>query len=145
MKIDPHHQVGGATSTKRKKGASFGDFGSLVADSSVEEESAAPVNKSSSLYSILMMQEVVSNEAAIRQAGLNHGKAMLSLLKDYQIQLASGHMSGDDIVRLKYGIATLKSQVRDHAKAFMHMPKLNELLEEIELRVAVEIAKLGRK
>lgn len=145
MKIDQNASVSLANTVKKKARSSIGGFGDLITASTDMAESTTSAQAPTPLQSVLMMQEVVSDEKATQQVGIQHGKSMIELLKDLQLQLISGHVQRDDLIRLQYGMATLRSQVREYRLSFAHMAALKEVLDEIEIRIDVEIAKFNLK
>jgi hypothetical protein len=93
---------------------------------------AARVN---SLDALLALQEV-PDATARRSAGVKRGAELLDRLDEIRIALLTGTMPTErlgQIVRL----------VRSRREAFDD-PKLTAVLDEIELRAAVELAKLGQ-
>ncbi len=84
---------------------------------------------------LLALQEV-SEDPGGRNRGRRHGEALLDHLDDLRLGLLSGRMSLDALERLSAIVAPKRDQVDD--------PRLTQILEEIEIRAAVELAKLGR-
>jgi hypothetical protein len=84
---------------------------------------------------LLVLQEV-SEDPGGRNRGRRHGEALLDHLDDLRLGLLSGRMSLDALERLSAMVAPKRDQVDD--------PRLTQILDEIEIRAAVELAKLGR-
>jgi hypothetical protein len=66
---------------------------------------------------------------AVRRAGL-----ILDVLEDVKVALLDGAISGHDLDRLRRAVRDERSQTDD--------PKLEAVLDEVEVRAAVELAKL---
>jgi hypothetical protein len=84
---------------------------------------------------LLALQEV-SDDPGGRNRGRRHGEALLERLDDLHLGLLSGRMSIDALERLSVMVAAKRDTVGD--------PRLSQILDEIEVRAAVELAKLGR-
>ena len=91
--------------------------------------SLAPVD------ALLALQEV-SDDPGGRNRGRRHGEEMLNHLDGLHLGLLSGRMSLGALERLSIMVAAKRGQVDD--------PQLARILDEIEIRAAVELAKLGR-
>jgi hypothetical protein len=66
---------------------------------------------------------------AVRRAGL-----ILDVLEDVKVALLDGGITGHDLDRLRRAVRDERSQTDD--------PKLEAVLDEVEVRAAVELAKL---
>lgn len=84
---------------------------------------------------LLALQEV-DDEGRQRRQARDHGEAILDRLDDIRHALLTGSLNPESLERL------LK-QVRSRRASFSD-PRLREVLDEIELRAAVELAKMGR-
>ncbi len=84
---------------------------------------------------LLALQEV-SDDAGGRNRGRRHGEALLEHLDDLHLGLLSGCMSLDALERLSAMVSAKRDTVGDS--------RLSQILDEIEVRAAVELAKLGR-
>ncbi len=84
---------------------------------------------------LLALQEV-ADDGGGRKRGQRHGEALLEQLDDLHLGLLSGRMSLDALERLSVMVAAKRDNVGD--------PRLSQILDEIEVRAAVELAKLGR-
>jgi len=91
--------------------------------------SLAPVD------ALLALQEV-SDDPGGRNRGRRYGDELLDHLDGLHLSLLSGRMSLDALERLSIMVAAKRGQVDD--------PRLAQILAEIEIRAAVELAKLGR-
>lgn len=88
------------------------------------------------LSSLLSVQEVPDPTSGRRRAVL-HGDTLLDELKALQVGLIQGWVSEDTLRTLAHMVDRPRPPIDD--------PALNEVLDEIELRAAVELAKLERR
>jgi hypothetical protein len=140
MKIDPT-QIR-PTATRRigtAQPAGGGDFAAAL-----HEESAATNGKSavggtvglSGVSTILALQGAPdSTERRARQRAIQRGDAMLDDLEEIRLGLLLGAIPRSRLEQLAQLVRTRREQVDD--------PKLMAILDEIELRAAVELAKLA--
>lgn len=112
-------------------GAQFKDYlgGSGEADAKEGAEGVHGVNN------FLFMQEV-SDEDVGRQKAVQQGKKTLQALEQLHRDLLLGRVPEATLRNLEATIDRQREQFTD--------PRLTELLNEIELRAAVELAKLER-
>jgi len=106
-------------------------------ESSGTSEAAATTGATplASLSSLLAIQEAPDPTTGKKQAIL-HGESLLDELKDLQIGLVQGWVSEDSLRSL--------SRMLDRPRPGIDDPELNQVLDDIELRAAVELAKLDR-
>jgi len=140
MKISGFGSVGSTSSSKRTGGtsstASFADL--LAAAEAGDVAHTAPTSDiaaTAALNNLLALQEI-SEEDIQRKKLAQHGNNMLDVLEKLRTRLLVGTLSPQLLVDLGRQIAIQKQMVTD--------PKLNALIEDIELRAAVELAKLER-
>ena len=93
---------------------------------------AGPVNDVDALLALQEVGDDPGAEAKARQ----RGEDLLDRLDEIRLALLDGRLSANVLHRLSDLAAKKRGQVRD--------PKLAEILDEIELRAAVELAKLTR-
>lgn len=140
MKIDPTQLRPPAT---RRVGnappASGGDFAAAL-----HEESAAAGGKSAvggtvglaGISTVLALQGAPdSTERRARQRAVQRGDAMLDELEEIRLGLLLGAIPCGRLEQLAQLVRTRREQVDD--------PRLMAILDEIELRAAVELAKLA--
>jgi len=141
MKIEGPSGYKNISSIKKRKDASgSSDFISLLStdDSISNAQEALPpqdVNPVSSLDTLLSLQEMPDEEVKMRRAVLQ-GKAVLDDLEQLRHALLHGSVSQDMLGRLSQYVKQQKPLIED--------PRLSSALDDIELRVAVELAKLER-
>ena len=88
-----------------------------------------------SVDTILALQDVGGPLERKRRA-VRRASQMLDALDDMKISLLSGELTGADINRLQQAVRDQRDKTDD--------PKLEDVLNEIETRAAVELAKLER-
>jgi len=86
------------------------------------------------LDALLALQDVGEEDA--REQAKQHGERILQRLDELKLDLLEGRLSADTVEQLAGEV--------DRARAETDDPKLNEVLDEIDLRANVELAKLGR-
>ena len=139
MKIDRLSTFGtpAARRSERNSSTKSGGFAKALADG-VETPPVSAVSGGAALtpvVALLALQEV-SDDPGGRNRGRRHGEELLDHLDDLHLGLLSGRMSLDAMERLAVMVAAKHGQVDD--------PRLAQILNEIEIRAAVELAKLGR-
>jgi len=113
------------------------DFARELRDVADSGGQAPSVDGVSSVGSLLSVQEVPdSTEGRSRGLARRYGDDILDRLDRIRHQILSGAVSCDQLADLA---RTLRAK-----RVVSEDPKLNEIIEEIELRAEVEIAKLSR-
>jgi len=141
IKIGKSSTIGSVKSVKKTKksssaGPSFSE--SLREASGSEPVTAAPsVSGVAPVGAILAVQEVPDSTAE-RSRGLiiDYGDDLLDRLEEVRIGLLLGTVSKDRLADLAQQMRQKRQEIDD--------PKLIEIINEIELRSEVEIAKLTR-
>ena len=138
MKVGGANGIGAAGGPGRARpaggqGFSLPTFGATPGPAQVAR--AAPLSGVASLDALLALQDVGGplerRKRAMRRAG-----RILDVLDEVKLGLLSGEVSTNDLIRLQ-------SAVRDQREA-TEDPGLEGILNEIETRAAVELAKLER-
>ena len=141
MKIDSNSQIRGASSTKKKrKVSSGGGFGGLLDSLSEADDaggasgvaSTAPV---SALDGMLALQEVSDDEVQ-RKKAYRQGNLTLDELEGLRMSILLGDVVPAQLHRITERIAQQKLQINNI--------ELQALMHDIEVRAAVELAKMGR-
>ncbi len=134
---------GKASSVSRNKkvasgnGAQFAEQLSKAAGVA-ESSAAAEISALGPMEAMLALQEVSGNIDEQGQRKLQHyGEDLLDQMEDLRRQLLTGSISKDDLARLAGKMRAHRRETND--------PNLNEIIDEIELRAEVEIAKLTRE
>ena len=128
---------------KAKKSASAGgaQFSQLLSQAGDAEESqaATPVAETAAatpVSTLLSLQEIPEDQYQDRKAAAQ-GKITLNKLEELRHQLLTGRVSPSTLRGLEQVIAAQR-------KLTAFNPNLKSLLDEIELRAAVELAKLQK-
>lgn len=100
----------------------------------VRSGSTASAGASTAISSLLALQEVDDPLLAKKKA-LRRGRALLDVLESIRLDLISGEVGEGRLNAL----LALVTQARERSE-----PELDLLLDDIELRARVELAKLGR-
>jgi hypothetical protein len=137
MKVDRVSTVGSAP-LRRSERARSTDPGAFSRILTSEADTAAAVSGSGApapVDALLALQEVPDALTGRRQAQ-RHGEDLLDQLEELHLALVLGRLPAAMIERLTALAASQRERVED--------PRLAEILNEIEVRAAVELAKLGR-
>lgn len=139
MKIDRLSSVGTPAARRNERSGSTksGAFAkSLLVGGEVPAASAVSGGASLAPVDALLALQEVSEDPGGRGRGRRRGEELLDSLDDLRLGLLSGRMSLGALERLSTMVAAKRGQVDD--------PGLVQILDEIEIRAAVELAKLGR-
>lgn len=135
---DKTSSLKGVSKSKKKEGSSGVSFSSLIdeADEALAASDVAPTAAIGSLDALLAVQEdegkgsKEANENAKQRAG-----DLLDNLEDIRTGLLMGGISINDLNKIAETVSRYMDRDID--------PKLASLLDEIDLRVQVELAKLN--
>ena len=100
-----------------------------------EARPAAAPAPAASIDALLAMQGV-GDATERRRRSVQRGRSALDVLDDLKIAMLTGSFTGATMARLRAAAADLKLSSGD--------PGLDNVLSEIELRVEVELAKVGQ-
>ncbi|MBK1697717.1 flagellar assembly protein FliX [Rhodovibrio salinarum] len=123
---------------KDKSQGTDGGFGDSL-NASNGAASAAEGSRSAGVAgagALLSLQEIPANADDARERGRQHGERLLQRLEELRDGLLMGRMAPDTVRRLADEVDQARGEIDD--------PDLNEILDEIELRAHVELAKLRR-
>jgi len=135
MRIESNRPLKAAAARRDEKaaasngGSSFAEL--LSTETAAGAAPAAPVGGS---LSLLALQEV-SDQSTRRRQARARGEALLDGLEELRIGLLSGSMSREKLAGLARTIRSARVSIDD--------PKLQAVLDDIELRAEVELAKLS--
>ena len=93
-----------------------------------------PVHAATGIEAILALQ-TVDEPLTGRKKALRRGASLLDMLDDIKTDLLIGRVSAERLDRM----AAMLSEMRERSE-----PGLDAVLDDIELRVRVELAKFGR-
>lgn len=135
MKITPGKSVSGpgrAGKTGRRRAAGGGfSIDNSEAPAPAAVSGVAPLT---AMNSVLAVQSV--DEGGGRRRAIRHGFRLLDHLDDIRLALLNGAMPRDRLENIIQALKTERGTVAD--------PKLVSILDEIELRAAVELAKMDQ-
>jgi len=129
-----------ATRKKSKTGKTDETFADNLKETHAPENVAHVVDSSAigGVESILSMQEVPdATEERARAILKQYGDDLLTRLEDLRHGILAGVYSKEKLTELAQRLRQKRTDSND--------PRLNEIIDEIELRAEVEIAKLARK
>jgi hypothetical protein len=135
-------QTSGAKKTNKGHGAtsSFADALNGSAEQDGVDDIAAHVGVGAvgAVDALLSLQEVddALHAPKSKDRAMARGEALLDRLDDIRVGLLTGHMAQSQLVRLAQTIAEQRDMIDD--------PNLQSILDDIELRAAVELAKFHR-
>tara|TARA_R110000824_G_scaffold390760_20_gene588050 strand:+ start:7168 stop:7629 length:462 start_codon:yes stop_codon:yes gene_type:complete len=138
MKVGAGRQIGQTTG---KRASSVRSAGSgFVVGAAEGGRGVAGLNAASSLAavdSLLALQEAGGLEDATSspRRAMARGEQMLDILDDIKLSLLAGQVPEMKLTRLLKVVEEQQAQVRD--------PALGDILDHIELRARVELAKFG--
>lgn len=139
MKIDRLSTIGTSPSRRNERsGSTKSNAFARALSSDGEAPPASTVSGGAALGpvdALLALQEV-SEDPGGRNRGRRRGEELLDSLDDLRLGLLAGSLPLAAIERLAAMVSAKRGQVDD--------PRLTEILDEIEIRAAVELAKLGR-
>jgi hypothetical protein len=130
----PLNSVGGAASTAR--GAGAGSRFSLGGANGPERASSAQAAAPAGALDGLIALQAAGDSLERRKRAVRRGKGLLETLDQLKISILSGRISPQQLDNLKAQLAHHGDSTDD--------PGLSDILAHIELRAAVELAKLGR-
>ncbi len=141
MKIDGPNPVRGNAPVKKKDAASAAastDFFSLISTDSVANSSGQPVGDiqpSTSLDALLTLQEMPDDERRAHEA-IKHSQVTIDTLEKLRHALLMGTIPAHLLGELQAVVHHQQQQVSD--------PRLRAIMQDIELRASVELAKIER-
>jgi hypothetical protein len=120
---------------RARDGARSGSFAEALG-SGAAPQGASPASggQVGGLDALLALQEVPDTSGG-RDEARDQGERILDRLDDLRLDLLDGRLSSSSVQNLAAEIDAARSESDD--------PRLNEILDEIELRAHVELAKLG--
>ncbi len=139
MKIDRLSNIGTpATRRSERNGSTKSGAFAKALSGGGGAPPASPVSGGATLApvdALLALQEV-SDDPGGRNRGRRRGEELLDHLDDLHLGLLSGGMSLGALERLSAMVTAKRDLVDD--------PRLAQILDQIEIRAAVELAKLGQ-
>jgi len=137
MKVTGPSGVGSAQGPRPARGGGGGEGFRIVAPQAPigagQASSVSNVSGVMGVEALLALQDVGTPTERRRRAVGRAGR-ILDVLDEIKVGLLGGELSGADLDRLRRAVREERAATDD--------PKLEAVLEEIELRAAVEVAKL---
>lgn len=120
----------------KKRSPSSGDFSPDLGETGSAPQTGETAGGAGiqGIDALLALQEV-DERSERRKKAARHGHSLLDSLESVRADLLAGQVSEDRLEHLAHTVS-LRPKSDD--------PKIDSVLEEIELRVKVELAKLGR-
>ena len=137
MKIDRLSRP--SASSKRRgvaaSGADAGEFARALADVAPQPSGGGAATPVQTVNALLALQEV-GNATAGPSRGRQRAEDILDRLEELRLALTFGLVSDEKLEQLAGLLRQREESIED--------PKLSEIVNEIEIRAAVELAKRGR-
>lgn len=126
-------KTGGDVNRKKSASGASGDFGKILESELAETKDSAPVVAAQSIDSILALQQV-NDEEISRKKTIAYGHDLLDGLERLRNQLLLGEVSFSQL-------KNIERLMQNYRKDSFTDPALTDIINDIETRVAVEIAK----
>jgi hypothetical protein len=138
MRIDANGRISGLRepSSGPRSGGASGSFSLSLGESPGETAGTRAAPMLAGLDAMLALQSVDDGPSKRRRA-LRRGRALLDDLEKLKLSLLEGRVGAADKARLAGLVADQRDRVDD--------PVLDSILGEIDVRAAVELAKLERR
>lgn len=138
MKVDAYGNIKATNATKKRSGLSAtSDFSSVLSAAESEETTQnsglQEIADVSTLSGIIALQEVPEQEVR-RKKLIKHGENLLEQMEQLRRRLLMGTLSTHLLHDINRELEQQKQEIND--------PRLLEIIADIELRAAVEAAKL---
>lgn len=130
-------QSSSLSSTVARRGAQPASSGSGFAQALSQDTATTATNASTAVTTVdnlFMLQEVAEDLTGRRKAAVKRGDSMLDRLDDIRIALLTGSLPRGQLESLR--------RMAQERGDILNDPQLQSVLDDIELRVAVELAKL---
>jgi hypothetical protein len=124
-----------STAARRAAQAPSGDsrFAEALSQDATTTAANGP-NAVATVDNLFMLQEVAEDMSGRRRAAMQRGSSMLDRLDDIRVALLTGSLPRGQL-------ESLRRMAKERGDV-LNDPQLQSVLDEIELRVAVELAKL---
>ncbi len=138
MRIDGPRKSDETTKPSKKEGAGKtgnASFSNMVGGASTSSGTSG-TSATAAVGGAFMLQAVSDEERQKRKIAIHNRKQALSALDELAMALMNNNVSLDHLKRLRAQVATESPGVNDEA--------LTDVLTQIDIRLAVEVAKLER-
>ena len=137
MRVSGTGAAKAATAKRKSQGNTAGEVFKLPEDSAASgPATVAGAGPLAAIDALLAVQET-DDATSRKSAGLKYGGSILDLLDQVRLALLTGGLPQSALERLTQMVETRKDSFSD--------PNLAAILDEIDLRARVEIAKLERR
>lgn len=139
MKVEGPNKSSKSSGTKKKGNVSKGDttFGDMVTGGAKEASGVSPTQSVARVDALLAVQATESpTERSARKRMTQRANMLLDELEGIKMGLLSGTLTVGHIVDVADVVASHREKIND--------PNLTSLLDEIDLRAQVELAKLKK-
>jgi hypothetical protein len=130
--------LSGPSKTRRASNIGASGFSALVSDGDDGGPGAVTgTGPTGGIESLLALQQVDSDGRAPNRRARQRGENLLSGLEKLRDNLLTGGIAPQTLHNLQQQLAQQREQIMD--------PRLHEIIDEIDLRAAVELAKWQRR
>lgn len=139
MKIEGPSKTQKASKSDKasKTGKTDGTFGAMVASAAKETSAASATQSIAKVDALLMVQGVESaTERAARRRMRDRGDQVLRQLDHLRLGILTGNLTIGQVVDIADVVASHREKIND--------PKMTAVLDEIDLRAQIEIAKMRK-
>ncbi len=135
MKVEGPSKTSGTTGSKKTgKAGAAGSFEDFIASAPKGTAAAAPTNSIARVDALLSVQEAESGtERTSRRRMAKRGDDILKELDRLRLGILTGRMTLGQVIDVADVVASHREKILD--------PKLTAILDEIDLRAQIEIAK----
>lgn len=130
-------QKSSSTSKTNKAGKADGTFGDMVVNAAKETSAAAATQSIARVDALLAVQGVeTATERAAKRRMRDRGEEVIRQLDNLKLGILSGELTIGQIIDVADVVASHREKVND--------PKMTAVLDEIDLRAQIEIAKMRK-
>lgn len=139
MKIEGPSKTGKTSKTGKASnaGKSDGTFGAMVADAAKEASGASATQSIGKVDALLAVQATESaTERTARKRMHERGENILRKLDQIRLGILTGRLNIGELIDIADVLASHREKISD--------PKMSAMLDEIDLRAQIEIAKMRK-
>ena len=135
MRIEQSSPSSPPVARRAAQAPSGGGFAEALSQDTGTAAANAPATVAT-VDNLFVLQEVAEDQTGRRRAAMKRGNSLLERLDDVRIALLTGSLPRGQLESLRH-------MAKDRGE-LLNDPQLQSILDEIELRVAVELAKLDK-
>lgn len=139
MKVEGPSKAGKTTKTDKAKktGKTDGTFGDMVAGAAKETAGTAASQSIAKVDALLAVQATESStERATKRRMRERGEKVLRQLDHLRLGILTGNLTIGQVIDIADVVASHREQITD--------PQMSAVLDEIDLRAQIEIAKMKK-